>query len=173
MNWQSVGNFVSQIINPLILAFAVFALFLYLKSKKRKDYIEDELIKWEKNDSITGFDENGKIYESYKKLNFVYTLFITLISVFPLLGMLGTVSALLGIDMSSSEAISSAKDSFFYALSSTFLGIICAIVFKLLNAAKLYDIEDIAQRLLKVIKNLRQEGINEEKKQKTWWKYEN
>ena len=35
---------------------------------------------------------------------------------------------------------------------------------------KLYDIEDIAQRLLKVIKTLRQESIDEAKKQKSGWR---
>ncbi|MGN0614755.1 MotA/TolQ/ExbB proton channel family protein [Ruminococcus flavefaciens] len=167
---NGLGVFFSKTINYWIIAFFVFEIFAYSKSKSNKKEIENAINNWEKDNDLFQFDENGKIQKCYDKLNFWYTIFITIITVFPLLGMLGTVSSLLVIDTSSSEALSNAQESFFSALSSTFLGIIFAISFKILNAAKLYDIEDIAQRLLKVIKTLRQESIDEAKKQKSGWR---
>lgn len=68
----------------------------------------------------------------YYFLDIPYTVFITLISVFPLLGMLGTVIALLSLDLSGdTEAL---KGNFFQALDTTMWGIIFAVVFKIINA---------------------------------------
>lgn len=173
MNWQSVGDFFSHIINYLILALALYNLWIWFKVFVNKKEIKKELANWEKDQNLVDFDKNTDIKDHYKRILKNYVLFTTFITIFPLLGMLGTVSSLLGLDMSNTEAISNAKDSFFYALTSTFLGIIFAIFFKWLNARSLYDIEDILERILKVIKDLRQESIDETKKQKTWWKYEN
>lgn len=68
----------------------------------------------------------------YYFLDIPYTVFITLISVFPLLGMLGTVIALLGLDLSGDTE--SLKSNFFQALDTTMWGIIFAVVFKIVNA---------------------------------------
>lgn len=68
----------------------------------------------------------------YYFLDIPYTVFITLISVFPLLGMLGTVIALLSLDLSGdTEAL---KGNFFQALDTTMWGIIFAVIFKIINA---------------------------------------
>lgn len=68
----------------------------------------------------------------YYFLDIPYTVFITLISVFPLLGMLGTVIALLSLDLSGdTEAL---KGNFFQALDTTMWGIIFAVIFKVINA---------------------------------------
>lgn len=68
----------------------------------------------------------------YYFLDIPYTIFITLISIFPLLGMLGTVLALLELDMSGeTEAL---KANFFQALDTTMWGIIFAVVFKVINS---------------------------------------
>ncbi len=68
----------------------------------------------------------------YYFLDIPYTVFVTLISVFPLLGMLGTVIALLGLDLSGDTE--SLKANFFMALDTTMWGIIFAVVFKIVNA---------------------------------------
>ena len=68
----------------------------------------------------------------YYLLDIPYTVFIVLISLFPLLGMLGTVSALLTLDITG--ATEGLKANFFQALDTTGLGLICAIVGKLINA---------------------------------------
>lgn len=62
-----------------------------------------------------------------------YSIFTTLISIFPLLGMLGTVNALLGLSLSTEDMLN-VKSNFFDALTSTAWGIIFAILFKLVNA---------------------------------------
>lgn len=91
---------------------------------------------------------------NFKKLMYglivvLYNTFIVLISLFPLAGMLGTVSALVTLDISG--ATDALKDNFFQALDTTGMGLICAIVFKLVNAVFQPHIEDCiakAKRLL-------------------------
>ena len=66
-------------------------------------------------------------------LNFCYTVFLTILSLFPLLGMLGTVAALLGLDMSAGD-MENIKNNFFNALTSTAWGIIFSVIGKSVNA---------------------------------------
>ena len=70
----------------------------------------------------------------------VYNLFSTGISIFPLLGMFGTVTALLGLDLSVGD-MTNIKNNFFSALTSTAWGIVFSIIFKLLHAWKEYYFE--------------------------------
>ena len=114
-------------------------------------------------------EKTSKILNSYRRLNRCYTVFIALISIFPLLGMFGTVTALLSIDMSDTEAISAAKSSFFNALTSTTWGIIFSVVFKVANAYFFADVEDLIQRLLSLKKKLISYGIDESLKNKSGW----
>ena len=62
-----------------------------------------------------------------------YTLFVTTISIFPLLGMLGTVIGLLGLDLASGD-MDNIKNNFFIALTSTAWGIIFSVIFKVAHA---------------------------------------
>jgi chemotaxis protein MotA len=137
-----------------ILAAAVAAalcLAVVLWAQKR---VESDLKKWE-------MEQNLRFTRHiYHMLTISYTLFITLISLFPLFGMFGTVSALLGLDLSSEAAISSAKNGFFDALTSTTWGIIFAVVFKIINAVFATNIENNIQKsgdLLKKLENLTDE----------------
>ena len=66
-----------------------------------------------------------------------YTIFLTIISIFPLLGMLGTVFGLLGLDLACGDI----KNNFFIALTSTAWGIIFSVFYKILDAVFLEDIE--------------------------------
>lgn len=68
----------------------------------------------------------------YYTLDISYTIFITLVSIFPLLGMFGTVKALLDLDMSGE--ISALQNNFFSALTSTAWGLIFAVLFKIFNS---------------------------------------
>ncbi|MBQ5335038.1 MAG: MotA/TolQ/ExbB proton channel family protein [Oscillospiraceae bacterium] len=70
---------------------------------------------------------------SRRRLSIVYTLFTTFISIFPLLGMFGTVQALVGLDLTGE--MEGVKQHFFEALTSTAWGIIFAVIFKVLHAA--------------------------------------
>ncbi len=70
----------------------------------------------------------------------LYTVFVTMISVFPLLGMLGTVFGLLGLDLANGN-MSNIRDNFFHALTSTAWGIIFAVIFKIVHACMVDELE--------------------------------
>jgi hypothetical protein len=63
-----------------------------------------------------------------------YTVFITIISLFPLFGMLGTVLSLIGIGNDNSFDLNGMKSNFFLALTSTAWGIIFSLLFKFINS---------------------------------------
>lgn len=68
----------------------------------------------------------------YRFLNMLYEIFLTGITIFPLLGLFGTVRALLGLDLTGDLA--GAQQHFFDALTSTAWGIFFAVMFKCANA---------------------------------------
>lgn len=70
-----------------------------------------------------------------------YTLFVTMISIFPLLGMLGTVIGLLGLDLASGD-MDNIKNNFFIALTSTAWGIIFSVIFKVAHAWIVDNVEE-------------------------------
>jgi len=72
-------------------------------------------------------------------MNRSYALYTNLTSIFPLLGMLGTVCSL--IPMVNTLGTGSAG-SFFSALTSTFWGIVFAMLYKALDATLSYKIDD-------------------------------
>ena len=80
--------------------------------------------------------ENELKVRVYYWLDISYTLFITIISLFPLLGMFGTVKSLIGLGgiFQTSDDMNSIKSEFFLALTSTALGIIFSVIFKIINA---------------------------------------
>ena len=67
-----------------------------------------------------------------KRLSRRYTVMLTLISIFPLLGMLGTVFALLDLDITGASA--QMKNDFFHALNTTAAGLIAAVITKVANS---------------------------------------
>ena len=89
--------------------------------------IEKRLVQWraKRNVSFSKFLNSA--------LNVAYTLFTTFISLFPLLGMFGTVMALLGLDLSAGD-MENIKNNFFNALTSTAWGIIFSVLFKIVHA---------------------------------------
>lgn len=74
-------------------------------------------------------DDRGesRIIEQRQRMDQGYIFFLNLVAVFPLMGLLGTVLALIPMV----EALET--NFFFMALTSTFWGIVFAIVFKILN----------------------------------------
>ena len=82
----------------------------------------------------------SKYYNNPKKhlyyvLDISYTFFIGIITIFPLLGMLGTVVALIAVGANFQNGSNIDVGKFFLALTSTAYGIIFSIIFKLLNFA--------------------------------------
>lgn len=66
-------------------------------------------------------------------MNLLYSIFANSVSIFPLLGMFGTVKALIGLAGRMSEA-GADVELFFQALTSTAWGIIFAVLFKIADA---------------------------------------
>ena len=68
--------------------------------------------------------------EQIKQANFWHSVFINVISAFPLLGILGTVFALLGV--ATDGGLEGSQQSFLVALTSTAWGVVCSMIFKVL-----------------------------------------
>ncbi|MBR3077129.1 MAG: MotA/TolQ/ExbB proton channel family protein [Oscillospiraceae bacterium] len=97
--------------------------------------------------------ENFYSNHIYKMLTISYSLFVTLITIFPLLGMFGTVKSLLELNFMDENAILNARNSFFDALTSTAWGIVFAIIFKLVNAVVSKHAEDNIEKVSELINN--------------------
>ena len=90
-----------------------------------------------------------------------------MITIFPLLGMFGTVRALIKINLSGE--MDSFRQEFFGALTSTAWGIIFAVIFKLINAYFEYRIVsqiEAAEKLQdeRLVKTIRNGEQNDEKR---------
>ncbi len=68
----------------------------------------------------------------------LYSVFVNLTGIFPLLGILGTVISLLGMVSDAGNA----TDNFYGALTSTFWGLVFAIIFKFMDGIISAKIED-------------------------------
>lgn len=79
----------------------------------------------------------AKIYSMLDMLN---NLYVTIVSLFPLMGMLGTVKALLALDMAGD--MEGLKNNFFQALDTTYVGIVCALIFKIIYAFIQHKVEE-------------------------------
>lgn len=125
------------LIVPIILILAGFELgvFIYL--------IIDANIVLKK---ITSKSANAFKKDKSRSLNMGYNIFSCIISLFPLLGMLGTVLALLNLDITS-ENTDALKNSFFNALNTTAWGLIFSIGFKLLHSIIEARIENAINRI--------------------------
>ena len=70
------------------------------------------------------------IVDMRARMGSLYSVFINITGIFPLLGILGTVTSLLGLVNDMSDV----QGSFYAALTSTFWGIVFAIVFKVCDS---------------------------------------
>ena len=82
--------------------------------------------------------EEEEIIRLRKRSESLYAVFVNVTAIFPLLGILGTVLSLIPL-VSQMEAF---ETNFFAALTSTFWGLIFAIVFKLLDGFLSARMED-------------------------------
>ena len=88
---------------------------------------EDETIE---HKSLTP-DEINKLKKNLKPINMLYTFFVNIISAFPLLGILGTVLALLAVAVG--DGFEGAQDNFLTALTSTAWGVVASMLFKVVG----------------------------------------
>ena len=83
-------------------------------------------------DSVRAVDEE-KVIAMRDRAATLYSVFVNITAIFPLLGIFGTVVSLIPMV----ENISDMQQNFFAALTSTFWGLVFAIVFKLLDGIAL------------------------------------
>lgn len=89
---------------------------------------ENDISVIRETDLVTMRNQTGKLY----------SIFVNLTGIFPLLGILGTVVSLLGLVADDTDV----TGNFYGALTSTFWGLIFAIVFKFLDGVISAKIED-------------------------------
>ncbi|MBD5533271.1 MAG: MotA/TolQ/ExbB proton channel family protein [Lachnospiraceae bacterium] len=92
------------------------------------------------NKMVAAGQEHSSIKWTISMLETGNVVFVTIVSIFPLLGMLGTVMSLLNLDMAGN--MEGLKNNFFQALDTTKLGIIFAIGYKFLYALRQIYIEE-------------------------------
>ena len=97
-------------------------------SRKSQREAQDELRELRESDVVRMRNTTGRLY----------SVFVNLTGIFPLLGILGTVSSLLTLVQDMSDV----QGSFYGALTSTFWGLVFAIAFKLLDGVISAKIED-------------------------------
>lgn len=93
-----------------------------------KQEAERELTRLRESDVVNMRNKTGKLY----------SVFVNLTGIFPLLGILGTVVSLLSMV----QDMSNVQGNFYGALTSTFWGLVFAIIFKLLDGVVSAKIED-------------------------------
>ena len=87
--------------------------------------------------AVRSVDEE-EIVALRKRSESLYSIFVNVTAIFPLLGILGTVVSLLPMVADMADM----QQNFFAALTSTFWGLVFAIVFKLLDGFLASRIED-------------------------------
>lgn len=146
----------NSFLNPFILMLAVFVFGLFCYSlyklfllRNRIDALlgtkvksktvtsrEPKKIKSETvSESELNWDEFYEFCEQYQRDSISFTWFSSIIQIFPLLGILGTVAGLY-FAMNSNQGLQNAQDLYTgvrLALSSTIYGIIAAVIFKFLD----------------------------------------
>lgn len=129
--------------NILIFIVALLALACFFIVKNENSKVDLNFEEWK--------NENYYSRDVYRKLKFGYTAFLTCITLFPLLGMLGTVMSLVMLDFSDAQGLISARSNFFVALTSTAWGIIFAIIFKVLNVFIATSADDNIRKMTELI----------------------
>ncbi len=132
----------------IIFICAVFTAYVYHMTKRSadrlykklhltvfvpdKDASRDEAAKDARNLSET------KVVAMRNHTGRLYSIFVNLTGIFPLLGILGTVISLLGMV----KDMNNVQGNFYGALTSTFWGLVFGIVFKFLDGVVSAKIED-------------------------------
>ena len=123
----------------LIFIAALFNCFVYHIVRKTSEKLRSmmthkiyvphfKVSRKEADDEVAALREE-EVLEMRDKSGRYYSLFVNITAIFPLLGILGTVVSLLGL-VSDMENVTG---NFYGALTSTFWGLIFAIVFKFLD----------------------------------------
>lgn len=142
--------------DTVILIVAVLTGIIFWNICKKKREFRDSFHKWKQERRFR------KINAKTSSLKKWHNIFITLISFFPLLGMLGTVVALLRLDLTAANE--NVKNNFFDALTSTAWGIVFSLGFKGANAFIETEVQDYIDKAEKIIEENEDEIFSEAKK---------
>lgn len=132
----------------IIFITAVFTAIVYYFLKKSADRLykklhltvfvpDGDISQQEAINDISELRETD-IVNMRKQTSSLYSVFVNLTGIFPLLGILGTVTSLLNLVADTSDI----TGNFYGALTSTFWGLIFAIIFKFLDGIISAKIED-------------------------------
>ena len=132
----------------LIFIAAVFTAAVYRRLKQSADKLYKKMhltvfvpdggrSKREADREISGLREQD-VVAMRNHTGRLYSLFVNLTGIFPLLGILGTVISLLGLVADNTDV----TGNFYGALTSTFWGLVFAIIFKFLDGIVSAKIED-------------------------------
>ena len=132
----------------LIFIVAVLTGVMYYKLRQSADRLYDKMhltvyvpdggtSRKEAEKDISGLRETD-IVTMRNQTGKLYSIFVNLTGIFPLLGILGTVVSLLGLVADDTDV----TGNFYGALTSTFWGLIFAIIFKFLDGVISAKIED-------------------------------
>lgn len=153
---EVIGIFLDNLIgfDGIILLAAVCNVFAYLNTRAKTNRVyyhfnaQDKLVNL--NEDVkqalkdTTKSERSKLtvnelLEYREQMNRSYAFYSNFTTMFPLLGMLGTVLSLIPmVNLIGTET----TGAFFAALTSTFWGIVAALIFKFLDSFISYKIED-------------------------------
>lgn len=107
------------------------------------------------NSNISG-EEAQKLATRKTLLLSLYSFYANITAIFPLLGILGTVAALILLSPDGGEKM---MDNLMVALDTTLLGAVCAVIYKVLDSLLSGPIEAICDDIDFVIRNF--EGVEE------------
>ena len=153
-------DFITFLIPLLISFFSYRSIYTNINSEKKEK--ERDILNADRYDLSNNY---GWALTIRKKINRAYSMFTGTASVYPLFGMLGTVISLLNLPTLADENKSIIEMNFLSALTSSFWGIILAVIAKWISSWLSYDIEKRIEDLDKIIaldKNKTSKGVPNE-----------
>jgi chemotaxis protein MotA len=131
------------------LGVFIFAL-LQIRETKKILYPRSSIVyKTKANSEITG-EEAQKLATKKSLLLFLYSSYANITAIFPLLGILGTVAALILLPPDGGEKM---MENLMVALDTTLLGAVCAVLYKVLDSLLSGPIEAMCDDIDFVIRN--------------------
>ena len=144
------------VINAIIFALTI----LQIRSVRKTLHPQSSVrFRTKVNSRITG-EEAQKISTQKSILLFLYSSYANITAIFPLLGILGTVAALIKLSPNGSDDM---MQNLMVALETTLLGAFFAVLFKFFDSVLSGPIEEICDDVDFVIRNY-DETLEEEKK---------
>jgi len=150
------GIFLDNLIgfDAVIFLAAIANVYMFLKTKAKTDRVyyhfnaQDQIVNLPEDvqNALKETTKNeqkkltaNELLAYREQMNRCYSFYTNFTTMFPLLGMLGTVISLIPmVKLMGTET----SGAFFAALTSTFWGIVAALVFKFLDSFISYKIED-------------------------------